>query len=108
MDCNCGGVLEYSEIYEEMVCDACGCSPDSGDSDADYDSDPPVNDGNNTPAGFVPSPELQHLMEIGDYDDYKDLLYEEKTAYEEAIYIQRISEKLKENLEKMFGDDAKI
>jgi len=34
MGCTCGGVLEYSEISDQMVCDACGSSPDSGDSDA--------------------------------------------------------------------------
>jgi hypothetical protein len=105
MSCTCGGVLEYSEISDQMVCDACGSSPDSGDSDAGYDNDHPANNDNSTP-GFVPSPELQYLIDCEEYDDYKHLLAEEKGAYESAMELKRLFEELSKNTDRIFDGDT--
>ena len=111
MSCTCGGVLEYSEISDQMVCDACGSSPDSGDSDADYDSDSPVNNDNNTPPGFVPSPGLQDTIDScnvdgSEDDDYKEELAEEKRDYESAMALKRVFEELSKNMERIFDGDT--
>jgi len=110
MSCTCGGVLEYSEISDQMVCDACGSSPDSGDSDAGYDNDPPANNDNNPP-GFVPSPGLQDTIDYAaedgsEDDDYKEELAAEKGAYESSMALKRVFEELSKNMERIFDGDT--